>query len=317
LAQIDIALPTYNKAPWLDAFMDSLLAQDHADWRIVARDDCSLDGTAACLASWQARLGSRLVILSDSGAGNLGVIGSYNTVLANTTTPWVMTADADDVWLPSKIAMTLKAALSAEMMSGPATPIAVCTDAKVVDGNLRPVAASYWRWCRMDPRLASNLPRVAMESVALGSTMIVNRALLDLALPMPPGANYQDCWFAMVAAAFGRIIPLPIQTVLYRRHQQNLTSEPYGASILGALGRALRQPLAPRRRVHSLILKAATQASAFVENYRERLDPENLSALDALASLPSLGPAACRLAIARHGLWFGSPVKNITMFAMI
>jgi hypothetical protein len=53
----------------------------------------------------------------------------------------------------------------------------------------------------------------------------VNRALLDLALPFPPGISIHDWWLALIAAAAGDVVTLDEPTVRYRMH---------GANVIGA-----------------------------------------------------------------------------------
>jgi len=300
-------MPAYNCAPWLDGFMGSLLAQDFTNWRLIARDDRSTDNTGHQLARWREQLGGRMITLPDSGARNLGLIGNYNAVLTATTAPFVMSADPDDIWLPGKITRSIQALRQAEEASGAGVPMAICTDAAVVDRNRQPVAPSFWRWSRMDPRLMRVLSRTAMESVALGSTMMVNRALLNRALPIAAGAAYQDWWLALVAVAFGRLVPLPETTILYRRHEVNATAGPYSRKLSGA----------PRRRLEKLVAQSATQARSFVARYRDSLKRPDIAALEALGKLPSLGLVERRLAVLRHGLWFASPLKNAGLLALL
>jgi hypothetical protein len=317
MPDIDIAMPAYNSAAWIDECIESVAAQDFANWRLVARDDGSTDDTAARLAAWQKRLGRRMTILEDTGTRNLGVTGNYTAVLARTNTRWVMSADPDDVWLPGKISRTLAAMRESEAELGERTPLLVCTDAAVVDGERRPVAPSFWRWSRMNPVYVRQVSRVAMESVALGSTVMVNRALLERALPIAAGAPYQDWWMALVAAAFGRLRPLDGATILYRRHGVNETTDPYGSTLAGALRRTLSAPGAPRRRVRKLLGQASRQAASFVARYRVHLQRQDLAALESLAELASLGALGRRAAVVRHGLWFGSPAKNAGLLALI
>jgi len=316
-ADVDIAMPTYNCAPWLSQTMDSILAQDFCGWRLIVRDDRSADDTNRKLADWQTRLGERMTILPDSGARNLGVTGNYNAVLSAATAAWVMSADPDDVWLPGKILRTCQAMRQAEAEFGDATPIAVCTDAAVVDGTGKPIAPSYWRWSRLRPTRIGEAPRVAMESVALGSTMMMNRALLEAALPIPATAPYQDWWLALVAAAFGHLIALSEQTILYRRHGGNETTDPYSSALGRALGRAVTAPGAARRRLRQVVAQSSAIAGALVQRYRSRLEPRDVTALELLAKLPSLGPLERRIAVLRHRLWFSSRVKNLGLLALM
>lgn len=314
---VDIAMPTYNCGPWLDQTMDSILAQDFNRWRLIVRDDRSSDDTNRALAEWQARLGERMTILPDSGARNLGVTGNYNAVLSAATADWVMSADPDDVWLPGKILRTCQALKEAEAEFGVTAPIAICTDATVVDGVGQPIAPSYWRWSRLGLTRIGEAPRVAMESVALGSTMVMNRALLEAALPIPAAAPYQDWWLALVAAAFGHLLPLSEQTILYRRHGSNETADPYSSALGSALLRAVTAPGAARRRLRKVVAQSSAIAGAFVERYRSCLEPRDAIALELLAKLSSLGPLERRVAVLRHGLWFSSPVKNLGLLALV
>jgi glycosyltransferase involved in cell wall biosynthesis len=317
MARIDIAMPCYNVAPWLDDGIESLLAQEGGDWRLVARDDASTDQTAALLAGWAHRLGPRMLLLEGDEV-NLGAVGNFNAVLGATESRWVMTADPDDIWLPGRLARTLAALTEAEARFGADMPLAVCTDAQVIDERGRPIATSYWRWARCDPRRATRLAAVAMESPALGSTMALNRALLDLALPIAADAPYHDSWLALTAVAFGRLIPLPDCTVRYRRHSGNEAAEPFGHNLLSAAVQTLTEPGAPRRRLRQLLFsQAAPQAAAFADRFGDRLAPGDAAALRALGRLRSLGPLERRRALIRHGLWYTSPLKNAALLAMV
>lgn len=311
MPEIDIAVPAYNCGCWIDGFFESVLAQDHAGWRIVARDDASTDQTASRLASWQSRLKERMVTVDGSGTRNLGMVGNYDAVLAATTARWVMLADPDDVWQPGKISLTLRAMREAEAAAGQETAVIVCTDAEVVDSALRPVAPSYWRWSRMNPAFADVFHRLVVESPVLTSTMIVNRALLNLALPLAGAAACPDWWPALVAGAFGRVVRLPARTVKYRRHPSNDSLDPFSSTLTGAMRRTFADLGAPRRRVERLVRQFAPQASAFAARFHERLSAPDLAALEAASHLHCLGSLARRWAVVRHDLWFSSPWKNI------
>jgi glycosyltransferase involved in cell wall biosynthesis len=317
MPEIDIAVPSYNCAPWIDAFFESVIAQDFTDWRVVARDDASTDGTAARLVWWQSRLGDRMIIVDGSGARNLGMVGNYDAVLAATSAPFVMFADPDDVWRPGKMVQSQQAMRKAEATAGAAVPVIVCTDAQVVDDEQRPISPSYWKWSRMNPTLGNTLHRLAVESPVLTSTMMVNRALLRLALPLTGCASCPDWWPALVAGAFGRIVYVPERSVLYRRHPTNDSLDPFGSSLVGAVRRILMAPGEPRRRVARLIRQFAPQAGAFVDRFRDRLRPRDLAAVEAAARLPSLGALARRWTVIRYDLWFSSPLKNFGLLLLM
>jgi glycosyltransferase involved in cell wall biosynthesis len=307
MAEIDIAIPAYNCAAWLDALIESILQQNFDNWRILARDDASTDGTAARLAYWKKRLGERMMILPPGP--NLGAAGNCDAILSATTAQWVMFADSDDVWLPGKMSITLDAMRRTEAAHGSATPTLVFTDAKVVDEDLQPVADSYWRWSRANLTAANVFRRLVVDSPALSSTIIVNRALVNLALPMK-GAAYQDWWSMLVAAAFGKVVMLDERTILYRRHSSNATSAPYSATLKGAVRRLFAAPGSTHQKVDYLLHQFASQAGAFAQRFQHQLSAADLAALEAASRLPRAGGLEGRWSVVRHGLWFGSPVKN-------
>lgn len=317
MAEIDIALPTYNCAAWLDDLVQSILEQNADNWRIVARDDASADCTADRLAAWKQRLGERMLIVDGSGGRNLGPVGNYNAVLSATTSHWIMLADSDDVWRPGKMSLTLQAMRAAETTHGTATPIIVFTDAEVVDEQLRPLAKSYWRWSRANLAAAHVFHRLVVDSPAISSTMMVNRALIDLALPMPATIWSQDWWVMMVAAAFGKIVKLDEQTIFYRRHSTNDSLEPYATTTNGMMRRLLAAPGSAREKLDHLIDRIARQASAFAERFHDDLSESDLGALKAASHLPHAGAIERRWSVLRHGLWFGSFPKNVGLMLLL
>jgi glycosyltransferase involved in cell wall biosynthesis len=307
MAEIEIAIPAYNCAAWLDALIESILQQGFDNWRIIARNDASTDDTAACLADWKSRLGERMIILPPGP--NLGLVGNYEAILGATTAQWVMFADADDIWLPGKMSITLGAMRTAEADQGAATPIVVFTDAKVVDEDLRPIADSYWRWTRANLAASSVFRRLVVDSPAISSALMVNRALINLALPME-GAAYADWWSMLVAAAFGKVVMLDECTILYRRHSNNLTSDPYIATIRGALCHLFASPDSAHQKINQLLRKLASQAGAFAQRFQHQLSAADLATLQAASCLPRAGGLGGRWFVVRHRLWFGSPIKN-------
>lgn len=53
--RIDILLATYNGAAFLGEQLDSIEAQTHENWRLIARDDGSTDGTLEILKNFYGR----------------------------------------------------------------------------------------------------------------------------------------------------------------------------------------------------------------------------------------------------------------------
>ncbi|MEY4722219.1 MAG: hypothetical protein RIQ46_1944, partial [Pseudomonadota bacterium] len=59
-ADCEVLLATYNGARFLPALLESLFAQEGADFILIVRDDCSADATPALLDEWAARHPGRI-----------------------------------------------------------------------------------------------------------------------------------------------------------------------------------------------------------------------------------------------------------------
>lgn len=313
MVNIDIVIPTHNSSQWIDQFIESVLNQDNQNWQIITRDDGSTDDTAERMRSWAQRLGDKITIISNPDNVNCGPVGSYNILLGASRTNWIMLADPDDIWKPNKISATMKAMLKAEKTSGADKPIVIFTDAEVIDEHGQILASSYWKWSRLNPKLAVIFHRMIVESSALSSTMMVNRATLNLALPVMGSSAFQDWWLALVASAFGKIVYLSERTISYRRHSSNDSEVPLTASSIGVVSNLF----SARQRVEKLLRELAPQAAAFAVRFREQLPPSELAALEAASKLPSSKAIVRRLTIIRHGLWFASPIKNIGLLLFL
>jgi glycosyltransferase involved in cell wall biosynthesis len=310
---IDVVVPTYNCSQWIDDFMGSLLKQDYNTWRVITRDDGSTDDTVERVLAWSKRLGNKMVVVSNPDKLNLGPVGSYNLLLEASTAQWTMLADPDDIWKKTKISLTYKAMVEAEQIDGSKKPIVIFTDAEVIDDHGQPLAESYWKWSRLKPELSSFLHRMIVESAALSSTMMINRAAINLALPIVGSYAFQDWWLALVACAFGRVIHLKEKTISYRRHSSNDSEVPLTASSIGIV----RNVFVARQRVEKLLRELAPQATGFLQRFRTKLSLSDVAALEAAARLPSSNFLMRRWLVINHRLWFASPIKNIGIIILL
>ncbi|WP_298283979.1 glycosyltransferase [Acidocella sp.] len=309
MAAVDIAVPTYNCARWLDAFMESVIAQDFTDWRIVTRDDGSVDDTAVMMAIWRERLGQRVLIIENAENKNLGMIGNYDAVLGACSAERIMLGDPDDVWLPGKMSMTLHTLNSMERVFGTTCPLVICSDAKVVDERQNTLHTSFWKRMRLKPATVSDFSRVMMDNPVLTSTMLVNRALLVRAVPLSDGGICPDWWIALVACAFGKIVALSEKTILYRRHDDNDSEEPVASSIIGV---ALRIGVL-RKRFVRLIARSSGQAAGFKRRFGGVAEQANIDATNLLVDFAKTGRISVRIKMLVSRVWFGSLLKTIVL----
>ncbi|MBO9677059.1 MAG: glycosyltransferase family 2 protein [Acidovorax sp.] len=266
---VDVLLATYNGSRYLEAQLDSILAQTHQDFRLLVSDDGSSDGTRAILDRYKSRFGARLVLVPHPGAGR-GVIRNFENLMATSLLDgmagWVAFCDQDDVWLPHKVERTLAEMRRLEGDDGDSVPCVVHTDLTVVDEHLEVLGASFARHQRINPGDCSALTLLSINQVT-GCAMMVNRALLRMALPLPPDTIMHDWWCALIGGS-GRRSFVDTPLILYRQH---------GANQLGAKNRSLANRLrrlgtdgpGVLRRVRRLGRETYSQAQALRIRLRE------------------------------------------------
>jgi glycosyltransferase involved in cell wall biosynthesis len=97
---VSVVVPAFNAAAFLNATLESVLAQTHRKLEIIVVDDGSTDDTAAIAEHYVNRDG-RVRLLRQC---NAGVGAARNAALAFARGKYIAPIDADDVWHPTKIA---------------------------------------------------------------------------------------------------------------------------------------------------------------------------------------------------------------------
>ena len=215
---VDILMSVYNGEKFLAEQLESLLGQTHKNWRLVVRDDNSTDSSVRVLSEYRNRYPEKIVFVSDQ-RGQLGACQGFAQVVQHSSADYMMFCDQDDVWLPTKVELSLAEILRLERLN-PGMPIVVYTDLVVVDEELKVLAESFWRYQHIDPQ-ENSLSSLILDNVATGCTMILNRPLKELALPVPSEAIIHDWWFSLVCSVYGKVSFVNDKTVLYRQHGKN------------------------------------------------------------------------------------------------
>ena len=295
---IDIISSVLDAEQFLPDFLRSLAGQTHTDWRLWVRDDGSGDRSVEIIRA-AAAADSRIRLLHVGGP-RLGVAGGFGWLLERLPddAAYVMCGDADDVWLPHKIALTLAAMRSAESAAGDSTPVLVHTDLTVVDAALRVQHPSFWSFSGFDPEPAT-LRRLVVRNVVTAPTVMLNRPLRLLVGRTPAGALFQDWWYALVAAAFGRVVAVREATVLYRQHGANAVGARKARLALRDLPGVAAERLANGAPFRQALARTAAQAAEFGERYGDRLSAADREFLDEYSKLPEQRLIRRKLALMR------------------
>ncbi len=100
--EVTVIMPVYNAAPYLRTTVESLLGQTFTDFELLAIDDGSSDASPAVLRSFAD---SRLRVVARE---HEGVVRTMNAGLALAESPLIARADADDVYVPDRLARQVR-----------------------------------------------------------------------------------------------------------------------------------------------------------------------------------------------------------------
>src|SRR2546430_13477560 len=100
-SSIDVLLATYNGARYLRPQIDSILGQEDVSFRILVRDDGSVDETPALIEHYRRTRPDRFIRVG--GSDHLGAVGNFACLLREAKAPYAALSDQDDVWVPHKL----------------------------------------------------------------------------------------------------------------------------------------------------------------------------------------------------------------------
>lgn len=219
---IAILMATFNGEKYISQQIESIRNQSYAEWHLLIRDDCSIDNTDKIINSY-VLLDKRIKKIKNKGE-NLGAclnFGELMKVAFDFGYEYVMFSDQDDVWEKDKIEKTFQMITKYEQEKK--APILVHTDFCYADENLNPIKYdNRITFARLSKKI-NKINILANYNYIFGCTMLFNRALLSLCLPVHKNAQNHDYWIALHAAAFGDISYLNNKTMLYRQHGNNVS----------------------------------------------------------------------------------------------
>ena len=103
---VSVIIPTYNRADLIRQAVDSVFFQSYQNWEIIIVDDNSQDNTAEVI---QGIANQGKPIQYHRHSRNLGGSAARNTGIKQAQGEYIAFLDSDDVWLPQKLELQLKA----------------------------------------------------------------------------------------------------------------------------------------------------------------------------------------------------------------
>jgi len=271
LPRVDIALATYNGERFLAPLLYSIAEQSHKNVRLVVSDDGSTDHTIRILEHYRDKLDIRLI-----GSVRSGVVRNFERALSACDAGYILLADQDDIWRSDKIEKLVSKALEIEAKEGADCPVLVYSDLALV-GEARDIIAPSFFAATLKSARARTLPDFALDNHAPGCSTLLNRSLLDLALPFPE-VTIHDWWINILAATAGSVGYFPESLIDYRQHGGNAIG--VGGAVGGHINKAKDAITRPWAFVKARMALAEERTSIAREQLlalQERLDQRGYS----------------------------------------
>ncbi|MGB2651508.1 MAG: glycosyltransferase family 2 protein, partial [Candidatus Omnitrophota bacterium] len=99
--KFSVVIPLYNGANFIEATLDTVLAQTYTDYEIVMVNDGSPDNIGEVVKRYMAdHYDIKFVYLEQE---NRGLGGARNTAMRHTSGDVIAILDQDDIWYPNKL----------------------------------------------------------------------------------------------------------------------------------------------------------------------------------------------------------------------
>lgn len=220
-----VVLCSHNGSAFVEDQIESILRQGDGVAVVHVHDFASTDGSREVLDRIKAKAGSQIDLHHHSDAP--GAAASFLRALQCTAPvlterSLVFLADQDDIWLPEKLAI-IRAELERRRLS-PAEPFVLFHDVCVVDDRLQVMRPTYYTGNPFRVPRDLDQTRLLMANPAIGHTMLLSPALIDLITAWPDSDRYMmHDWLAMlIASRAGRVEQIPMALSLYRQHANNV-----------------------------------------------------------------------------------------------
>ncbi len=218
---VTVVLPVYNGAAYLEAQIDSILAQDGVTLRLIAVDDGSQDGSAALLRRLSQQHPALEVIANET---NFGLMRTLARLLAmvEPSDGYIALADQDDVWDRDK----LSASVAALEERGAAL---VYSDVRVIDAGGAEIAPAYLAPHAIRPVEGRDPLPFVFRNPAIGHTIVTRAALAPDMAKLPSTMTFHEAWLVGVACRTGPVVYLDRRLGGYRQHGSNVIGAKAGA----------------------------------------------------------------------------------------
>lgn len=208
---VSVCMTTYNGELYLEEQIKSILSNIGPEDELIVSDDGSTDSTIDIINNFKD---NRIKLIHHSKSSHYKFRFSYTTTnfsnaIKYATGDYIFLSDQDDVWEKDKVKKMLPLLEEYDL---------VVSDCSEVDSCLNILYESHFDLVNANTNVLRNIYKCSF----LGCCMCFNKDLLNKIMPIPEDVPH-DLWIGCVASLFGKIKLLEDKTLLYRRHDKNVS----------------------------------------------------------------------------------------------
>jgi glycosyltransferase involved in cell wall biosynthesis len=212
---VAILMGTMNGARFLPEQLDSLAAQTHQNWVLIASDDGSTDDTLKILKAYQAKWPAGKLIIKEGP--KQGFCVNFLSMACDPAihADYYAFCDQDDVWLPAKLNVAVQNIVQNQEEN---IPYVYCGRTSYVNEKLKKIGCSP---LFAFPRTFRN---ALIQSIAGGNTMVFNQKTKELLEKVGIVDHPSHDWwvYQLTTGAGGDVFYDQTPQVLYRQHKDAL-----------------------------------------------------------------------------------------------
>lgn len=208
-------MATYNGEKYLIEQIESIINQSYENWTLLIRDDISEDSTVSIIEEYEKK-DSRIRLLRDE-KGNLGFVKNFEELLVQSQEDFIMFCDQDDYWLENKLEIYINE-LNKLLKEEIEEPLLLHSNSFICDDNLEIIKEKF---IVSKEALRYKENNYFFSYTVQGSTVLLNRKLIDIGLPFLESVTLHDRYFHLLAEFFGKRVFIDKSLMKYRQHENN------------------------------------------------------------------------------------------------
>ncbi|UJH67176.1 glycosyltransferase family 2 protein [Allomuricauda sp. SCSIO 65647] len=163
---VSVLIPFKNTVPFLRECLDSILAQTHSDWEVLAVDDHSSDASYELVASYASK-DDRIKVFKNKGNG---IIPALRTAYQHSSGQFITRMDSDDIMVPNRLQMMVESLHNRGKGHVAVGQVRYFSDRGISDGYDR-----YAKWLNELTAQGTNFSEIYKECVIPSPCWMVHR----------------------------------------------------------------------------------------------------------------------------------------------